>query len=483
MTDSTYYDKAWAKIGQQMAKKRSQDAYKAIDELITKARAEKQDVQIVKGLMTKMSLNNVLKEKSDSINLVLMKAEIEQSVFPTKSILSSITGQMYYQYYRQNRYRIMDRTAVDVKPDDFTTWDISTIMEAAGTHYLEALENAQKLQKLPIADFSPLVIEGRESARYRPTLYDLLAHRALDFFKSSETSLNEPAHTFELSNAQAFLPTKDFVQLTFVPQDVDSRDYQATRILQALLQFHMEGDNPYALVDAELARLDFAKSHAVGDDSDTLYLRALEQLLAAHENHAVSTLVTARIAQLYSNRAGNYSPAKGDDYKWDYKKANDLCKAAIQKYPDSEGAQLCHNIQMGILSHSLELTLEEVNMPDEPFRMYVRYRNLAKLHARVIKKTDYLAGQLIKLGYSDQAQLAEILRKQPVIEAWQIDLPEDPRFPYPRLGGCGARPSRRGIHRARGGSFGVFGTKPGHRLCPDESDRHQFFCTTNRRND
>ncbi len=428
MTDSTYYDKAWSKIDQFMAKKRSQDAYKAIDELIDKARADKQDVQIIKGLLHKMSLNGFLKEKSDSINLALIQAETERSDFPTKNILATITGQMYYQYYRQNRWRIANRTAVDIKPDDFTTWDIATIMEAAGKHYLAALENAEKLQAIPIEDFRPLLTEGRESARYRPTLYDLLAHRALNFFKSSETSLSEPAHVFELTNEQAFLPTKNFVNLTFVPQDLMSRDFQGTRILQELLRFHLKGDNTYALVDAELARLDFAQSHAVGDDSDTLYLRSLEALHAQHKDHPVSTLVTARIAEQYSNRAGNYNAIASDKYKWDYQQANDLCKEAIKKFPDSEGAKLCQNIQLGLLSRSLEVTLEEVNVPDQPFRMYVRYRNLAKLHARVIQRTEALDAQLIKMQYSDQEQLAEILRKQPVVEAWSIDLPEDPDF-------------------------------------------------------
>ena len=57
------------------------------------------------------------------------------------------------------------------------------------------------------------------SVIFRPTLFDLLAHRALNYFENDERDINKPAYAFELDQASAFDPAADFIQRKFPTKD------------------------------------------------------------------------------------------------------------------------------------------------------------------------------------------------------------------------------------------------------------------------
>jgi hypothetical protein len=65
---------------------------------------------------------------------------------------------------------------------------------------------------------------------FRPTLYDFLANRAIDFYKSNESELTRPANQFHLNEAKYLLPVKDFVKIDISnPDDSLSLKYYALK--------------------------------------------------------------------------------------------------------------------------------------------------------------------------------------------------------------------------------------------------------------
>lgn len=70
-----------------------------------------------------------------------------------------------------------------------------------------------------------------------------------------------------------------------------------------------------------------------------------------------------------------------------FEKAFELCEAAKKRFPDSDGAILCENLQEDILTKSVSAEIEEVNIPGLPFRSLVSYKNFTDLHYRIIKVT------------------------------------------------------------------------------------------------
>src|SRR5690606_26772202 len=104
--------------------------------------------------------------------------------FPEKAIWQSIAAQLYWNYYQQNRWKILDRTKVSnsVRLDDFEQWDASRFFEKATTLYLASLSRARELEQIRIEQYDPLLIKCVNTRNLRSTLFDLLAFRAVEYF-------------------------------------------------------------------------------------------------------------------------------------------------------------------------------------------------------------------------------------------------------------------------------------------------------------
>src|SRR5690606_10378450 len=116
------------------------------------------------------------------------------------------------------------------------------------------------LQQTKLEAYEPVIIKGN-TRKLRPTLYDLLAHRALDYFENDERDITKPAYAFTISENAAFAPAADFIHHIFPTQDSSSLHHKALLIFRQLLSFHINDAEPDALMDADLRRLQFVYRH------------------------------------------------------------------------------------------------------------------------------------------------------------------------------------------------------------------------------
>ena len=100
------------------------------------------------------------------------------------------------------------------------------------------------LKKTKLSDID-LILEKKEgSQKYRPTLYDFLAHRAVDFFMNDENALTTPAITFELNDPAYLSPASEFINVKLKTDDALSLKFYAMEVLQDLLKFHYNDKSP-----------------------------------------------------------------------------------------------------------------------------------------------------------------------------------------------------------------------------------------------
>ncbi|MCB0507369.1 MAG: alpha-2-macroglobulin, partial [Bacteroidetes bacterium] len=201
----TDYESKWKGITKMEEEGKTKDAATAVETLLEKARKDNNNTQIVKALLHKYKYMMTLEEDAELKIVNGLKSEINTSTGAEKAILQSILAELYYQYYQENTWKFSDRTETDTKQsDDFRTWDLKTIFKEINAYYIASLEQKTLLQQTKLDAFTPILINQKRSTFYRPTLYELLAHRAIDYFNDTKSNLAEPENAFTIDQEAYF---------------------------------------------------------------------------------------------------------------------------------------------------------------------------------------------------------------------------------------------------------------------------------------
>jgi len=418
------YKGAWHKVDSLVNEGLTRSALDIVEEIYKTAKDENNQPQIIKSLFYKLRFTNYTQEDSHVKILGEIKGAIDSSSFPASAVLKSILANTYWQYYQNNRYRFQQRTeTVNFDNDDFQTWDLPRLIREILKLYNASLEQSDSLKLISIKDFEDILYYSNSAQAYlRPTLFDLLAHNALSFYINDEASVTDPVYKFELKDSKDFAQAKDFVGIDYATRDSLSLKFFAIKLYQEIIEFHLDDDEKDALIDVDLARLNFVRRHSVNTVKDSLYISAIVKLEKQYSNVPYSSLISFNKAQYYYNEGIKYNASVSDAHKWEIKKALEICNTAIEKYPDTFGAQECRWLQNTILQKSLRFQTEYGNIPNQSFRSLISYKNVNKVFIRVIPWNESLEKK--EKGLYIQQLIQLYTEQKPKIE-WSIDLPDD----------------------------------------------------------
>ncbi|MBO9731591.1 MAG: alpha-2-macroglobulin [Chitinophaga sp.] len=415
------YDNSWKKIAALEEKGLPKSALEIANDIYAHAVKDKATVQQIKALIFQLKYNAEINDSSTLQNLKKIEQQIADASGAQKAILQSIRAEMLFRYFNNNRYRFYNRTAIaNDLSTDITTWTADRLHQELISAYQVSLSDKALLEKTNLAEFDPIIVKGNTRA-LRGTLYDLLAHRALEYFKSGEAGMTNPANQFELTDPAAFAPAATFAGHTFATTDNTSLQYQALLILQELIRLHT-GDKA-ALLDIDVERVSYMNQVAVMENKETLYLRALEQMELAYNGLPAVTDVLQLQADYYLQEGRSEKEGQGEAMK----KAKAICEKAVQLAPKSPGGAACASILDQIREMSLELTTEAVNVPGLPFRTLVKYRNINKIYLRLVK-VDEAFLQALQKAQNNYNTLENPYWKtvigRPALKTWEQPLPD-----------------------------------------------------------
>jgi uncharacterized protein YfaS (alpha-2-macroglobulin family) len=422
--DTSDYQELWKQVEEFNSKGLPQSALKVVEQIYAAAKKNKDAGDFIKALIHKMRfLQEVEEETLVKVQKELLD-ELKASEFPISPVLHSMLAEQYWNYYQANRWRILNRTttSADFKQEDIRTWDARKIVETVVLYYGKSLENAEKSKKINIDVFDEILYKGTNSRRFRPTLYDFLAHRAIDFYMDSEAGLTQPKYQFTLNDKDYFLTAGEFSKLELSSKDTLSFQFYALKYLQDLIKFHLQDENPEAPVDVDLKRLHFVYRNAVISNKDIIYEEALRQMLEKYKKNPVAAEIYYELALLYDRLGEKYNPGISDDYQWHKKKAHDLCREAINTYPGSIGAINCQALTHSIEARHLQSTLEKVTVKNEPARGLVNYRNMEKVYLKIVKTNRDEIIEKERLRHQDK--VAYFIDKE-AVKQWEVALPGD----------------------------------------------------------
>ncbi len=403
------YAQEWKKVDSILSRRLPKSALELVERIHARAVAERNQPQIIKAILYRAALHAEISDEGELRLIDDIRAELRQATNPVRSILQSVLAEMYWCYYATHRWQIRDRTHVaDTASQDFRTWDAATFVDTVSALHLASIDPVDQLTAIPLTQMADLLTGWSTHPELRPTLFDVLAHRALAFFSNDEVQLPRATREFEITTLDGLRPADQFCAVLFQTPDPSDRLFRAVRIHQQLLRHMLDHGSLDGIVDADLLRLGFLRAITFHDDKDTTYYAALSRLL----DRCGSDPSAARVLHALAS----YHMEKGD-----MARAMELCEKGMALHPGSPGAMDCASLKSHIMEKSLSLAIERNIAPDTPAIVSTGFRNISTVWYRVYVLDSRWADWLGSWQDRD-TRLQTLLRSSPA-QAWQQDLP------------------------------------------------------------
>lgn len=403
-------DDAWKQVEEHFNRARPQSALEALAAIGAAAAEEGAWAELAKAAAYLVVAAAQIEGGHPEEKIRRYETALAEAPEPIRPVLQTLQASAYWEFFQQNRWRLMERTRTAESPgDDFETWDLPRLLAEIDARYRAALENAAALQQVPIADFDALLVKGNVPDRFRPTLYDFLAHEALAFYTAAEQAgaARQDAFVFD-GNSPALGTMAEF--LAWKPETTDeaSPRLRAIALFQDLLRFHRNDADAGARLLADLDRIEWAAVEATGEKAEARARARLAELLAAHGEDEAAVAVAAALAERLHAAE-------------DFVEARRIALEAAARHPESVFAADCRNLAKRIEARELQIATEQVWNAAGP-EIEIHYRNVTKAHFRLVPREWKLGGQRWETpDRLDRDALLAELEKQPAA-AWSVDL-------------------------------------------------------------
>ncbi len=377
-----HYDKLWKKVNQYTAKDMPRSALKTVQLIYQQAKTDGKTDEVIKSLLYRIRLQSMFQENYRLQSIRLFQQELKTAGPVEKQLLSSLLAQLYQNYFDENRYKILDQQTKALPSDTaFQTWDAQQWNQNIAALYLASVQNREKLTRIPLKKFSVL-LKDTDSLSYTfwPTLYDLLAYRAIHYFSSGDADYlfpekATPADTLWLA------PVSSFLNIRFA-SEAPSNQTKILTLFQHLLALHQTRQDTAALVDVDLRRLHYVMQQLPAD-RQTLqaYRHSLEKLQQKYSSHPVSVRIASELAQVYVELDNNTRSTKINYLK----KADSLCRTVLKQFPKALFAPQCQNQITALHQADFSFQMQQALLPNKPFLIKITEKNISRLYWKMVR--------------------------------------------------------------------------------------------------
>ena len=418
------YTEQWKKVDEFVKQGLPRSAIQIVDQIYQSAQSENNQPQTLKALIYKTSLQSQFKEDHLVNSISTMEQELSVSSPPATQILHSLLAELYYWYYQDNRWQINNRGVVaGMDQNDIHTWDAVKINKIIMEHYLASVKGREQLEKISLENYHPILTQADSTGlSYWPTLYDLLAHRTMDYFSSSDAGFNRFSRLYSFTDTALFSPVNEFIKMK--PEGIDSSsENRVLGLYRHLLNYHLKQKNTAALVDLDLKRLQYVYTNFLPSrKADTAYVQALTSLREQVRNQPVFVEISRQLAERYRMSGNKYNPLSGDKYRWDLNTAEKICREALKAFPNARYATECKNLINEINRTEFNVQMEDAVLPGKPFLSFLRFKNTNAIYFRIVELN--IGDLLINPSNANRKNKVQQLLSQKPLKHWTQNLPD-----------------------------------------------------------
>ncbi|MCL2026912.1 MAG: MG2 domain-containing protein [Bacteroidales bacterium] len=389
---------------------------------------------------------NLIAEKEEEPlvkTIILFQSEIENFNTVEQAIINSMIAECLWTYLQQNRWEIFERTTL-ANPDltDIQTWDTRLLLQQTIAYYHRSLQPREALQNLRVRDFKAILNLGDDEGEIqRPTMFDLLAHRAINAWNQHDLRLTQSLDQFLVDDIRYFFPT-DFQSQTVgftwmeVPMiDTLSLDYQILKTYQLLSQFHAKENNPNILIPLDLQRMAWVRGKAVFENADNSYQQYLENYLQIYPDSAATAQIYWALAEFHFELGNRYNDLISEEFRWEKQVALQYAELIEKRYPNTRFERLARALEGDIKRKTIKVQMQNVVLPHQQNLFLMRYTNVDPVYFSLYRLTDEdLKNSEMFESYSRlSSHFIDIYRHKKLDNSWEIALPDSGDFQENRI--------------------------------------------------
>ncbi len=422
---SNKYAAQWKQVDTLLARQSlPKSALTIVNDIYSNAKKSGDTDEMIKALVYKFNLEERTSEKEINDVIQILNQEIASSKEPlAKNLLYAIKAQKLIEYKDANSWRIRQRSETEnyVK-SDVLTWSAADFNDAISHLFDSSLANANTLKQSQLKDYRAVIAKGNTPG-LRLTMYDLILHYKLDYYKNNNDLEIKPTNEFLLNKPEYFLPSEQFVQLNIQSEDTLSSKLITVKTFQEVLAYYLTNKSTSALADADVNRIEWMYNNAVIADKDTLYTEALKNILSKYGSNPYAKQAAFLLASFYREQADKYQTPSDTTNRWKNITALEL----IEKYTDAKdtsyAAKNLLNLKEVIMGKSLSTTTENISSSNKPLRALVAYKNINKIFVKIIQ-SDFLEKNNF---YNNNEFWKKVTNSKNIVQSFsqQMPLPTD----------------------------------------------------------
>lgn len=414
------HDPEWSRVDSLEDKGLYRSAWDVVESIYSAAEHRGDFQTQYKALCYALKYAQQVEDGSELDAISRLESVAEKAELPLKAIAHSMAGEAYWSYFQNHNWEILQRTS-GAKVDDIRLWDLSQFVDACDHHYSKSLSNRIALKAITLDQLDPEILSTLDNTDLRPSLYEIMAFRALEFYQDRNSGLTRPKEFFSIDAPWFYGPAKEFMDHDVPLNDTLSFSYRAIRIYQDLLSLQPEGSEAFYATDLERLRFVKEKSSLTdrkGEVNDLYFLQALQRVPHSDSASSIIGEYLYEQARTYMDALSAYSEGKDESRKGHYLKAEAIAEEVLKDYPKSIGASSARNILLDIREKTLYLTMEEVLIPGSATLARVDYRNIDHVYLRVVE----IPEGFIKNDFRDEDKYVKELCKLEVAHSWDMAL-------------------------------------------------------------
>ncbi len=348
--------------------------------------ANQQD-ETIKCLLYELYLKDKISTSNSNLFIDRIKATLEKSKDPIhNAVLYSILANHYWRYYQENRHTFFNKkNKQNVDSSDLTSLSTNQIHQLIQYYFDLSLKEKKQLQVTSIQSYHALIL-GDDNSLKSLSMYDLLVNEALKYYKGNDFGNpdfnSKPIwyNTFFLTN------TSEFIKTPFPIQSGVNKNWKAITLYQSILQAHEHDTDLSILTKFTIERLNWVYPLSKVHNKNELYEQALKNVIQWDATSATSIKAYFLLAELCIEKANKYNPFGDTSFRNELNIAlKYLCDSKKIYGKEAWEKNGLFELYNKITQRQLTANIEQINLPNKPFRILIQYQNTDSVYGRLIK--------------------------------------------------------------------------------------------------